>query len=437
MKKSILYIIIISLFNLLFLGNILAKESTIRVLIGDTTNVKITAQNDFVMKVPELEKIYRFPKGKILDFSLKNNEINLNNKDLKAKDIIIAVKDRGLVSVNGNPFRGALNIVHSGNKILIINQLPLEEYLYSVVASEMPPAWHMEALKSQSVAARSFSLNYKNKNTNSLYDICSTTKCQVYKGVNTESPNSTKAVKETFGLVMTYDKQPISAQFHAASGGSTENSEDVWGGKAPYLRAVLDEKEVSPYSHWQKEYDQGTFTKIIKKAIPNISTIVKVDVSRYPKNKITNYKKEIILIDDANKKYTINGTTLRDLFNLNSTNFTIEIVGQTKEKINPPKDKIANKKINPKDIKKDLKTSPKEAIEGKIASSKNLPLKKIAAAKKEMDKNKDIKFIITGSGYGHRIGMSQWGAKKEAERGKNFREILHKYYTDVEIVKLY
>lgn len=437
MKKSILYIIIISLFNLLFLGNILAKEPTIRVLIGDTTNAKITAQNDFVMKVPELEKIYRFPKGKILDFSLKNNEINLNNKDLKAKDIIIAVKDRGLVSVNGTPFRGALNIVHSGNKILVINQLPLEEYLYSVVASEMPPAWHMEALKSQSVAARSFSLNYKNKNTNSLYDICSTTKCQVYKGINTENPNSTKAVKETFGLVMTYDKQPISAQFHAASGGSTENSEDVWGGKAPYLVAVLDEKEVSPYSHWQKEYDQTTFTKIIKKVIPNISNIVKVDISRYPKNKITNYKKEIILIDEANKKYTINGTTLRNLFNLNSTNFTIEIVGQAKEKINPPNDKIANKKNNPKDIKINLKTSPKEAIEEKVASSKNLPLKKIAAAKKEMDKNKDIKFIITGSGYGHRIGMSQWGAKSEAERGKNFREILHKYYKDIEIIKLY
>lgn len=437
MKKLILYIIIISLFNLLFLGNILAKEPTIRVLIGDTTNAKITAQNDFVMKVPELEKIYRFPKGKILDFSLKNNEIHLNNKDLKAKDIIIAVKDRGLVTVNGTPFRGALNIVHSGNKILVINQLPLEEYLYSVVASEMPPAWHMEALKSQSVAARSFSLNYKNKNTNSLYDICSTTKCQVYKGVNAENPNSTKAVKETFGLVMTYEKQPISAQFHASSGGSTENSEDVWGGKAPYLIAVLDEKEVSPYSQWQKEYDQTTFTKIIKKAIPNISNIVKVDLSRYPKNKITNYKKEIILIDDANKKYTINGTTLRDLFNLNSTNFTIEIVGQTKEKLNPQKDKIANKKNNTKDIKINLKTSPKEAIEEKVATAKNLPPKKIAVAKKEMDKNKDIKFIITGSGYGHRIGMSQWGTKGEAERGKNFREILHKYYTDIEIVKLY
>ncbi len=154
--------------------------------------------------------------------------------------------------IKGNVYRGWLRLVKKGNRIYVVNYIYSEHYLFSVVPKEMPTYWHIEALKSQAVAARTYAIKAL-KNKRSFYDMYTTTKSQVYTGLKAENSRSIAAVKRTAGQTLTYRNKIIHAVFHSSSGGKTENNENVWRGKAiPYLRSVR-----SPYegktAYWPKK----------------------------------------------------------------------------------------------------------------------------------------------------------------------------------------
>ncbi|MGB9812813.1 MAG: stage II sporulation protein D [Thermovenabulum sp.] len=273
-----------------------------------------------------------------------------------------------------------------------IEQLPLEEYVKGVVAAEMPANFNIEALKAQAVAARTYAvkrmINFGGSGC-ALHpgaDVCDDpTHCQAYIS-KTEMIKKwgifafyhfyskiNQATLATKGLVILYDGKPIDPLFHSTSGGRTENSEDVWGKYIPYLRSVS-----SP-----GEEDSPKFLSV--KSIPVSEMVVKFR-EKWPNIVIDpkNPEKQMEVLERSSggriKRIKIGnieakGTDIRELFELNSTNFTW---------------------VREKD---------------------------------------EIRF--TTIGYGHGVGMSQYGANYMAKRGCNFIDILKHYYTGVVIQKFY
>ncbi len=148
------------------------------------------------------------------------------------------------LQVEDRTYRGSLEVFgNARNTFTIVNELPLEDYLLGVVPNELSPATfgQLEALKAQAVAARTYAMRNMGQSRQDGYDICNTDACQVYMGAGTEDPLSTQAVRETRGLIATYNGQPINALYSSTCGGKTESSENIFQEKTPYLVSVVCE----------------------------------------------------------------------------------------------------------------------------------------------------------------------------------------------------
>ncbi len=153
----------------------------------------------------------------------------------------IILKSKKLIKVNGNRYRGIIEIVPYGGKMNVINVIDVEDYLKGVIPAEMSPTLYpdLEALKAQAVAARTYVYYNLGQFKQMGFDICATQSCQVYKGYDVERDLSSQAVDETIGEIITYNGKPINAMFTAYCGGHTEDVEKIFGGRpVPYLRGV-------------------------------------------------------------------------------------------------------------------------------------------------------------------------------------------------------
>jgi stage II sporulation protein D len=142
------------------------------------------------------------------------------------------------LEIETRAYRGALDIFGNARRTLtVVNELPLEEYLRGVVPNELSPTafGQIEALKAQAVAARTYIQRNLGQFRNEGYDVCATDSCQVYFGLRTEDPLATQAVSETRGVVATYDGKPINALYSSTCGGRTEDAENIFGERVPYL----------------------------------------------------------------------------------------------------------------------------------------------------------------------------------------------------------
>ncbi|HOQ24741.1 MAG TPA: SpoIID/LytB domain-containing protein [Bacillota bacterium] len=139
-------------------------------------------------------------------------------------------------------YRGALEFLPRKDGLTIVNRLNIEEYLYSVVPSEMSAKWPAAALCAQAVAARTYTWANLGRFASRGFDLLASVVSQAYNGVKAESPAAHAAVDSTRGLILTYDGKPIGAFFSANSGGYSEDSENLWRFTAPYLKANPDPK---------------------------------------------------------------------------------------------------------------------------------------------------------------------------------------------------
>ncbi len=145
-------------------------------------------------------------------------------------------------------YRGSIQVDVIGGKLRAINVVGLEQYLYGVVPSEMPSAWHPEALKAQAVVARSYALAVRKTGA---FDLYPDTRSQVYLGVDHEKPSTNAAVDATAGKVVLFDGKVAKTYFYSSSGGRTAASQDIWGTPVPYLVSVPDPYDtISPYHNW-------------------------------------------------------------------------------------------------------------------------------------------------------------------------------------------
>ena len=253
-----------------------------------------------------------------------------------------------------------------------ILEVPFEEYIKGVVSAEMGSNFEIEALKAQAVASRSYALYHMNGKE---YDVTNTTSNQVYltddelkekwkDSYPKQISKIKKAIDDTKGEYLTYNGETVNAMFFAASVGKTENSEEVFVSKVPYLRSVS--------SVWDE-------------AAPVFTDTVTLNINDF-------YQKLNIPYND---------------------NLNIEILEKTST------GRIKTLKINNQEFK------------GRDVSQK-LNLKSNYF---EIIKN-DKKITITTKGYGHGVGLSQYGANGMAKEGKNYKEILSHYYQGTQIKKM-
>ncbi len=308
---------------------------------------------------------------------------------------------RGNLLVNGQPYRGQIMLTPTTAGMRVINFLKLEEYLYSVLPSEIAPGWPIEVLKAQAVAARCYALTQiKEQEEFDLYD---DVRSQVYYGVRKENPNTTAAVQATRGQVGIYDGKIIQAYFYAAGGGSTANSEDVWGRALPYLRSVPDFDQQSPHFQWKASFTTKEIESLLKAVGVDVGVVldlepVEVDQSdRVVKIKIIGYDGDEVM----------KGTDFRFALGLKSTKFTI--VNHSPQQVNPQ--------------------SVEELVKAVIKQNNHKP--------DDFTGNVPAGIELVGQGWGHGVGLSQWGAYAMAVGDADYRQILTHYYQDIEIFSLY
>lgn len=159
------------------------------------------------------------------------------------------------VRFNDKAYRGHIEVFANTRGLLtVVNVLGLEDYVRGVVANELSPGGYpaIEALKAQAIAARTYALRNHGQFASQGYDLLPTTRSQVYRGLTSEQPLSTRAVDETRGLVATYDGEPINALYTSTCGGRTEDSENIFNNAVPYLRgrecAVEGRSALSPFT---------------------------------------------------------------------------------------------------------------------------------------------------------------------------------------------
>ena len=396
------------------------KESTIalgepyiRVLVKGAPQVELRPSvvgKNISIRVNDKE-VMNFPTGTKLTATRKGQDIYLNNK--KVGPVLTITGDKPvMVEVDGRAYRGTVNLTTTLSKtnIAVINVVPMESYLYGVVPEEVVPSWHRSALEAQSVAARSYAYHAMQGRAAYSYDVESDTRSQVYKGMSSEYGTTTKAVDATKGMVMTYGGKVINALFHSDSGGYTENSEKVWGNSIPYLRAVEDPvKGVNTSTYrWTVKTDKKRLEAILKQAGKDVGSLKEIHLSPLGKRPLTSSDRGAsgrvlsMIVEGTKGKATITGIEMMGYLGLKSTLFDF-YVGN----------------IAPVDIDTIQKPKTYHSF-----SSKNDAV------------------VIQGYGWGHGLGMSQWGAQGMATQAKAgdsdyYKKILLHYYTGVTLKKLY
>ena len=269
----------------------------------------------------------------------------------------------GYVWIGDRWYRGSTHIIRNHGGLSAVNYVDLKDYLYSVVGGEMNRNWHLEALKAQAVAARSYALYKRSKSSNPLFDLDTTTATQVYQGLQSESRSTHRAVNATAEQVMTYNGHPILAAFHSSSGGHTENVGEIWSKSLPYLRGVVDYDQRAPVYQWTKTFSGRELGRLIGE-VEKVTSIL-------PEQTTSQGRIKMMKVIGDHGTTRVSGGKLRKVLDLRSTLFTVSAVGNS--------------------------------------------------------------FQIAGKGFGHGIGLSQWGARYLAQQGTNYRQILGHYYRGVNL----
>lgn len=298
-----------------------------------------------------------------------------------------------VVYVNGRPYRGTIVVERNktNQHLRVINELLLDEYIMGVLPREMPVSWDLEALKAQAVAARTYAVNAVNKTAarnKSGFDLKSTIADQVYGGYAAESDSSNLAVRNTAGQVLLYNQTPIQSFFHSTCGGTSEKPANVWGPK-PAFPEWMDANEnvfkiiqdtycqASPVYEWVLVQSRRDFQKRLKKAtgIRRLS-----DIAASPKNK-----------SGRIKSIRVSGSS-----------------GIMKKKVHSLSGQEFRMAAGPSTIK---------------------------SLRFEMEEENG-RYYFSGFGWGHGVGLCQWGARGRANAGFTYAEILKSYYPGAELVQL-
>jgi stage II sporulation protein D len=416
-KLSAGFLAFLLLFNVLITGvsaeNIEPKIKVKLVnYIGNKTELTIKLTGDYFVEQTNV----RLTTGKTYLVKYNNSKITIadGTTPLFTADNVslIPVNETDYLSINNRNYLGSFKFVPENSKyVRPINELYMEDYLKGVVPSEMYAGWNREALKAQTVAARTYASTYKS------IIIDDTINYQVYGGYNWH-PNSTAAVDETKGEVLKINGRLISAVFSASNGGKTESNANIWGSTAlsyfPIKEDEFDSKTSWKFSVSKKQFDPANLSwSGMKEKDTTITNTIKAWMSTH---------------GYAGKEIKITAVPVVSLHTptsggrVSKGNITVEFF--TKDKVNE------NGSYIPQKLEyKNVAASQVRAMVG-IRSMLSYLVSDITVTEETI--------TVSGLGDGHGVGLSQWGAQNRAEVGKQkYDEILAFYYDGAALVKEY
>ena len=323
----------------------------------------------------------------------------------------------------------------TGGYISVINVLDIEDYVKCVIAAEMSNDWPLEALKAQTVCARTYAAA-QTRHRSAGFDVCSTTDCQAYRGAALSNERSDAAAEETRGVYLYYNGELVTnAVYYSCNGGASESCKNVWGSEVPYLQGKLDPYEASVAWRFSRYYWSFTATgdelrEVLKsEANTDIGQVQNVYVSEYSDtgNVIA------ITYEGTRGSYTARREKCRTLLNgvydhinVRSMRYTVTGGDASTYYVNDAQSSVTGTgglyvidgdgTVTPNNAgAKDtyvITSGGVQSLERKSANTSNT-------------------FTFSGSGWGHNVGMSQWGAFAMAEQGYTYRDILNFYYTGI------
>ena len=326
-----------------------------------------------------------------------------------------------------NKYYGAFRYQRlSGGNLTVVSIVDREDYINCVISREMSSGWPLEALKAQAVSARSYAANKAGRHTADGFDLCATTHCQVYYGCGSVAADTAQAAAETAGEYIWYNGDVVETYYFSSDGGATESAKNVWGGDTPYAVGVADPWEaavadkISAYN-WTVTYTKAELEEKLRSSGRNCRELVAFQVSEFTP---TGNVRAITFTDNTGKSWTISGgENCKFFLGLNSVRYTVSGGGGSYY-VNEDGGVLGS-------------VNGAYAVDGdgNKAQVSGTPYVITAAGTEELAPagTTGDTFTITGSGNGHNVGMSQWGAYAMAKAGKTYREILNFYYTGIEI----
>ena len=456
LKKFIIFKIFLSLMLTLPLSPTLAKDSAIEakgieLRVGLSTSARSASfsSDGGLIIICGGRKIYK--DGKI-ELTLEGSSIRIDNLKVSEK-LTILPASRGLLSYNSKPYRGRFEIIPNSRGLTIVNVVNVEEYLYGVLGAEIPSSWPMEALKAQAVVSRTYAIANLGKHRANGFDLCASVHCQGYGGVSSEDPKLKRAVDETRGEILTYRGEIAKVFYHSDSGGFTLSAKSAWGEDLPYLKSLKEDfyqETSSPYSSWKLEIPSTKLMELLND--------IGLDVGP-PKDILITKKDEFgfralsLKIVGSKGAVEIPATRFRQLIGfttLRSTAFTISKKEPLERVRKANQRETQNEAPDIEKPKKRRNVNVRELLAKGLSYDEIILIlaeaygiiERDVAPKDEVSKEiifpskpDERVFIFEGRGWGHGVGMSQWGAKLMAERGKSYTQILEFYFPGTKIEK--
>jgi stage II sporulation protein D len=284
----------------------------------------------------------------------------------------------------GRRYHGVIELLAKGNELQVVNRLPIETYLYSVVGSEVSASWPTAALRAQAVAARTYAAYAIAHPIRQDFDLFDDVRSQAYNGVGNERDSTRSAVDETAGEVLEYNQRPILAYFMANNGGSSASSKDAFDVDLPYLRVQADNfSKVQPLGRWERHITAEQMHDALLDFGFRLPPITDVRIAS---------------TDDSGRARLIEVISGSSSIRMRCRNqFRVALNRYLKEQSTP----------------------------------ENIPDTLLTIARKADT------YTLTGGGWGHGVGMSQQGARARAEAGQDYRTILAAYYPGTVVAKSY
>lgn len=425
------------------------------------SNIKIKCTNSAKLYCLFENYSDEIPKDSLINITYIGNKLKVNYGD-KVKEFKsrVYIKGSGLTFSNiqrGSPsfmpqYTGVLEFCVDSKGIIVINEVDIEEYLKRVVPSEMPLSGGLEALKCQSIAARTYAISdmLQNRFAGLGFYVDDSTQSQVFNNTYPQ-PLSNKAVELTKGLIMTYNGIPIDAKYYSTSCGTGAQSKDIWfrsDGKTTeslYLKNQFYVRDSTPLPtneiEWLNFYRNNNI-----KAVDSNSPYFRWSLKFPVKALESSLNKSLKIIYDKRRDYisiTEGGKNVDSFPNLLDLE-DIKIINRGKSGNIIEMSYIFKNVVVT--IKEDINIRGSVRCNEEFAGSqivinryKSSPLNNISSLPSSffsIIRDADS-FLIYGGGYGHGVGMSQYGAMELSKKGESFKDILDTFYSNVDITKIY
>lgn len=357
-----------------------ASSPTIRArIVAGRSRVEVGATGRYKIRASGSSQESSFPSShSALTIEASQQGIRALGKTWGPQMLIKPGEGKSLIRVGSRRYRGKIHVQQRNSLLEIVNELPLEEYLWGVIKPEISPKWPRASILAFTIAARTYAfkklMDPSSKATG--YHISSEQDDQVYRGVEGEDSYARRLVNETRGRVLTYLGETIESSYHACCGGYTASSKDVWGGKdRPYLVAKRDNFcKKSPYFDWDFKIEATVLRERLKKRELILGRIYRIKLLEFDEGR----RVKRLQIEHQGGKTEFTGKEFRQAVgggDLKSTLFTV--------------------------------------------------------------KRHHRYFVFEGKGWGHGVGLCQEGAKAMGEQGYTYKDILEFYYSGAIIENVY